>query len=217
MRKVRSTPCRTSQPNGHDAGASPPAQRDPARSSSVMGTDGGATDGQLARASVTDQGAPARNGDAAHHRQRTNGSAAPDGLRVAPEKDRLLDSAGPSALAVQNESQPPDKSTLAIAEPRRVRRPEHLRFVASRSCLICGRSPCEAHHLTFAQPRALALKSSDEYCVPLCRAHHRQLHAGGDEEAWWRERSIDALEVAEDLWEESRSAAPSRRPAQNGT
>ena len=30
------------------------------------------------------------------------------------------------------------------------------------------------HHLPFAQPRALGRKVSDEYTVPLCRAHHRE-------------------------------------------
>ena len=33
---------------------------------------------------------------------------------------------------------PIDKSVLALAEPRRIRDPEHLRFVASQPCLVCG-------------------------------------------------------------------------------
>ena len=34
----------------------------------------------------------------------------------------------------------------------------------------------EAHHIRFAQPRALGRKVSDEYMVPVCRLHHRELH-----------------------------------------
>ena len=34
-----------------------------------------------------------------------------------------------------------DKSVLTISEPKRIRCKEHLRFVASQPCLICGRSP----------------------------------------------------------------------------
>src|SRR5260221_469536 len=45
----------------------------------------------------------------------------------------------------------------------------HLLFVASHPCLICQRTPCDAHHLKFAQPRALGRKVSDEFTVPLCR------------------------------------------------
>ena len=97
-----------------------------------------------------------------------------------------------------------DKSLLAIAEPKRLRDKAHLRFVASQPCLLCGRQPCDPHHLRFAQPRALGLKVSDEFTVPLCRGHHRQLHQAGNEVAWWEKLNIKPLEVAKGLWEKSR-------------
>ena len=96
-----------------------------------------------------------------------------------------------------------DKSALAISEPRRIRNSGHLAFVASRPCLICGRNRAHAHHLKFAQPAALGRKVSDEFTVPLCSVHHRELHQNGDERAWWDARSIDALRVAGELWNES--------------
>ena len=74
-----------------------------------------------------------------------------------------------------------DKSQLAIAEPKRLRDKAHLKFVASQPCLVCGRQPSDPHHLRFAQPRAIGLKVSDEFTVPLCRGHHRQLHQAGNE------------------------------------
>ena len=76
-----------------------------------------------------------------------------------------------------------DKSTLAIQEPRRIRDKEHLRFVAQQPCLVCGRSPSDPHHLRFTQRRALGRKVSDEFTVPLCRGHHREVHRSGDEAA----------------------------------
>jgi hypothetical protein len=97
-----------------------------------------------------------------------------------------------------------DKSLLTIAEPKRHRDKAHLRFVASQPCLLCGRQPSDPHHLRFAQPRALGLKVSDEFTVPLCRGHHRQLHQAGDETAWWDNVNINAPEIAKGLWEESR-------------
>jgi DNA recombination protein Rad52 len=96
-----------------------------------------------------------------------------------------------------------DKSVLAIAEPKRIRDKVHLRFVASQACVICGRQPSDPHHLRFAQPRALGLKVSDEFTVPLCRGHHRQLHQAGNEVAWWGKLQINALEMAKTLWEQS--------------
>ena len=63
--------------------------------------------------------------------------------------------------------------------------------------------PSEAHHLRFAQPRALGQKVSDEYTVPVCRLHHRELHGYGDEASWWAAVSVDPLPIALELWQRS--------------
>ena len=44
------------------------------------------------------------------------------------------------------------------------------------------------------------LKVSDEFTVPLCAAHHHQLHQTGNERRWWEEMKIDPLPIAEGLW-----------------
>jgi hypothetical protein len=93
-----------------------------------------------------------------------------------------------------------DKSLLAVPEPRRIRDKDHVRFVARQPCLICGRQPSDAHHLRFAQLQALARKVSDEFTVPLCRGHHRELHRCGDEAAWWKNVGIDPIGLARALW-----------------
>jgi hypothetical protein len=97
-----------------------------------------------------------------------------------------------------------DKSVLAIAEPRRYRNKEHLRFVATKACLVCGRKPSDPHHLRFTQPRALGRKVSDEFVVPICRTHHRAVHRSGDEQAWWKSVGIEPLKVARKLWRQTR-------------
>ena len=97
-----------------------------------------------------------------------------------------------------------DKSLLKIAEPKRHRNKEHLRFVARQPCLICARTPSDPHHLRFAQARALGRKVSDEFVVPLCRTHHRALHRVGNEPGWWVATGIDPLDVARKLWGKSR-------------
>jgi hypothetical protein len=93
-----------------------------------------------------------------------------------------------------------DKSVLTISEPRRLRDKAHLKFVGSQPCLICARSPADAHHLKFTQPRAMGRKVSDEFTVPLCRTHHRDIHSFGDEVAWWGRRAIDPVATARTLW-----------------
>ena len=40
------------------------------------------------------------------------------------------------------------------------------------------------------------MKVSDEFTVPLCRGHHRQLHQAGNEVAWWEGQKINALAIS---------------------
>jgi len=96
-----------------------------------------------------------------------------------------------------------DKSVLSLPEPRRIRDREHVRSVMRNGCLVCGRTPSDAHHLRFIQKRALGRKVSDEFTVPLCRGHHRELHRHGDEAAWWMKLGVDPLGAARILWLES--------------
>jgi hypothetical protein len=96
-----------------------------------------------------------------------------------------------------------DKSDLTLGAPKRLRDSAHLQFVGSLPCLVCGRAPSQAHHLRFAQPRALGSKVSDEWTVPLCILHHRALHDFGAEEKWWEQMGINALAEAEKLWAQS--------------
>ena len=96
-----------------------------------------------------------------------------------------------------------DKSELTRPEPRRVRDKDHLRFVSTQPCLICGRTPADPHHLRFAQSRALGRKVSDEWVVALCRGHHREVHRNGDELGWWEKTGIDPNEAARGLWLQS--------------
>ena len=105
-------------------------------------------------------------------------------------------------------------STGQTVTPRRkeVRRRNkaHLKFVAAQPCLVCQRSPSDAHHLKFAQPRTLGRKVSDEFTVPLCRDHHHDLHRYGNEQAWWANASIEPLEAAKDLWDATLGAKVSK-------
>ena len=101
-----------------------------------------------------------------------------------------------------------DKSVLTIGQPKRIRCKEHLRFVASQPCAICGRSPSHAHHVRHAQSRGLGLKVSDEFTVPLCATHHHQIHTTGKEREWWQQRNIDPLIIASALWQQSRDRHP---------
>jgi hypothetical protein len=93
-----------------------------------------------------------------------------------------------------------------ISKTLRLRDADHLKFVSAQPCLACGRSPSDAHHLKFAQGRALGRKVSDEFAVPLCRTHDRELHRRGDERIWWQQANLDPLLTASRLWAQSHPA-----------
>jgi hypothetical protein len=93
-----------------------------------------------------------------------------------------------------------NKTVLALPVTRRIRDREHVKSVAKQPCLVCGRRPADAHHLRFAQSPALGRKVSDEFTVPLCRGHHREVHRCRDEAAWWNKTGIDATAAARVLW-----------------
>jgi hypothetical protein len=93
-----------------------------------------------------------------------------------------------------------NKTALALPVPRRIRDREHIKSVAKQPCLVCGRRPTDPHHLRFAQLPTLGRKVSDEFIVPLCRGHHREVHRCGDETAWWDRTGIDPTAAARVLW-----------------
>jgi hypothetical protein len=118
----------------------------------------------------------------------------------------IADSPVPPSTNLRADATPAkiEKSELTISEPRRHRDKGHLKFVASQPCLVCGRSPADAHHLRFTQPRAMGRKVSDEFTVPLCRTHHRDNHGFGDEAAWWGRQAIDPVRTSRKLWVSTR-------------
>jgi ERF superfamily len=111
--------------------------------------------------------------------------------RLAPDEPAVSDQAVVSASrtnagARQNapkgsRKRPRGGPVRALGKTVRRRDKEHRRFVLRQPCLVCGRVPSDPHHLTFTQPRSMGRRVSDEFTVPICRTHHRELHRSGDE------------------------------------
>jgi hypothetical protein len=126
--------------------------------------------------------------------------------------------AGDSQKTSKVSGKPPRNNAVrALSKTVRLRDKEHRKFVSRQACLVCGRTPSDPHHLTFMQPRALGHRVSDEFTVPVCRVHHRELHRQGDEEVWWSKFSIDPLPVALRLWQHTRLNGNELVPSENIT
>jgi hypothetical protein len=100
----------------------------------------------------------------------------------------------PEDAANQGTSVDSSKRTVTVLSKPVRERDRH------QSCLVCGRSPSDAHHIKFAEQRAMGRKVSDRFTVPVCRLHHRELHRRGNERIWWESQGIDPLSVAGTLW-----------------
>jgi ERF superfamily len=111
-----------------------------------------------------------------HRRLPDKNTLIADDARVveAAYQELLIQDAQPEYVAALD--QPTAKLAFPQLKAGCKRNKAHLAFVAAQACLICKRSPCDAHHLKFAQPRSLGRKVSDEFTVPLCRKHHQDLH-----------------------------------------
>ncbi|MDA1326072.1 MAG: RAD52 family DNA repair protein, partial [Proteobacteria bacterium] len=83
---------------------------------------------------------------------------------------------------LDNSTVNPQEATSPLTVSKRIHNKDHLKYVASQPCLICGRENVEAHHILFAEPRAMGKKVGDQWTVPLCAIHHRSLHMAGNEE-----------------------------------
>ncbi len=100
------------------------------------------------------------------------------------------------------------RSALAFPKPIRMQDPDYLRFIRRQPCLI-DHAAAEAHHCRVG---GIGTKCSDYRTVPLCRPHHKQLHAIGRvrfeqtykldlnaEQIRFLEMYISALKDGEDL------------------
>jgi hypothetical protein len=121
---------------------------------------------------------------------------------------------GDQSLTEKTETPRIDKSVV-FPEPRRLRDRDHIRHVMKQPCLICGRRPSDPHHLRFAQARALGRKVSDEFTVPVCRTHHREIHRCSGEGSWWQNTGIDPFAAARTLWLETHPLPRSEPTAAN--
>ena len=89
-------------------------------------------------------------------------------------------------------------------KPKRLVDRVHRAYVAKQPCCCCGALSVEVHHLLRADPkRGMGRKAGDNFTVPLCPEHHRNLHMAGNEVEFLSRYCVDGLALAAKLWGES--------------
>ena len=82
---------------------------------------------------------------------------------------------------------------------------DYLSFLHNLPCIVTGRTPVEAAHISYAEPkygklgRGKASKESDLWAVPLHKSEHDRQHSM-NERAYWRSVGIDPCVVALSLY-----------------
>ncbi len=89
---------------------------------------------------------------------------------------------------------------------------KHLAAIRRCPCCVpkCSKmGNNDPHHLKSTGERGGALRSPDKWAVPMCRFHHEEIERIGsrNELKWFRDKGIDAVELANALWN-SRGDAP---------
>ena len=106
----------------------------------------------------------------------------------------------------------PDTRSRERKPDRWIRDKDHLSFIRSLPCCVCGRASCDAAHVRNGTDGAMGRKPSDKWTVPLCITPwpsvydrkkaklgcHATQHWEG-EETWWSKHG-DPLPLAEHLW-----------------
>lgn len=72
----------------------------------------------------------------------------------------------------------PEPPASLFARPKRIRwqSPDYLSWVKSQPCSCCGASADDPHHLIGHGQGGMGTKAHDSFTIPLCRAHHTELH-----------------------------------------
>jgi hypothetical protein len=103
---------------------------------------------------------------------------------------------------------PASAFSVASTKQRRPRDKDknHLAFIRSLKCCLCGVPGPDPAHIRSAsnlhgkRETGGAEKPADKWTVPLCRIHHDEQHAAGDELKWWASKRIDPFGLALSLY-----------------
>ena len=101
--------------------------------------------------------------------------------------------------------------SIASTKQRRPRETNarHLAWIRTLRCCICGKPGPDPAHIRAAstlhgkRETGGAEKPSDKWVTPLCRHHHDEQHAAGNEVAWWAKQNIDPFGLALSLYAHS--------------
>ena len=99
----------------------------------------------------------------------------------------------------------PAQSAMPSKATARVKSGDYLSWLHELPCVITGKRPVEAAHVSFenrlvgAPGRGKGVKVSDRWALPLSPEMHRQQHSMNERE-FWRQHGIDPHLICLTIW-----------------
>lgn len=84
----------------------------------------------------------------------------------------------------------------------RERNEKHLAWIRTLRCCLCGAPGPDPAHIRAAsavhgkRETGGGEKPADKWTTPLCRRHHDEQHAAGNELLWWAAQGVDPFGLA---------------------
>lgn len=97
---------------------------------------------------------------------------------IAPHRTAtsILEEAAKQVVELAIDPKSPE-SYMLRPKRRRWENESYTRWVKAQPCLCCGKQADDPHHLIGYGLGGMATKAHDLFVIPLCRAHHDELHA----------------------------------------
>lgn len=94
--------------------------------------------------------------------------------------------------------------TRALGSKPKLRSPAHRKWIREHYCSVpgCQLMPIECAHVRRGAGGGIGLKTSDAYCISLCREHHAEQHRIG-EKSFEMKHGIRMAELAREFFERS--------------
>ena len=97
---------------------------------------------------------------------------------IVPEQSavRILEEQAKQVLEMAIDTETPE-TFLLRPKRRRWSNEKYTQWVKQQPCLCCGKQADDPHHLIGYGQGGMGTKAHDLFVLPLCRAHHDELHA----------------------------------------
>ena len=107
-------------------------------------------------------------------------------------------------MTAQRIIRPDTAFSIVKTKQKRVRIEDaaHLKWIRTLRCCLCGSPDPDPAHIRSANAiygkgeTGGQQKPSDKWVTPLCRTHHDEQHAAGNELLWWASKGVDPFGLA---------------------